>query len=626
MTKTLTALACAAIFGNALAAGSPQAAAGPDQDRPQDHWNLAEIYPDEGAWNADYAKVEADLKQFAACRGKMGASAKRLRECLDLEYAILQRSAKVSTYASERAAEDTGDQARQALDQKSNVLGSAISEATSFVSPEILAIGKAKIAGFYKAEPRLATYRHVIDDVLRTAPHTLDAKGEKLLATFSLIQGDPINVYRVFANAEMPWPTIKLSSGAEVKLTNTAYQKYRESVNRDDRKLAMDSFFGRWKEFEGTYGTLLYSTLKEHTVYAKARNYPDSITAALDGNNLPRAVYDALIKSTNANLPTLHRYFRLRAKMLGITDMHYYDIYPPLVHSDLRFPIDEGKEIVLKAVAPLGPDYVAAMRHGMESRWMDVYPRPRKDPGGHMAGTAYDVHPYLLVNYQDNYESLTTIAHEWGHAMHSYYSNKAQPFATANYATFVAEIASTLNEALLLDYAVKHAKDDDEKLFYLGNALEGYRATFFRQAMFGEFEEKIHEAVDRGEPLTGEALTKMYGEILRRYHGDAQGVVKIDDVDALEWAYIPHFYYDFYVFQYATSISASSLFADWILEGKPGAREKYLKMLSSGSSDYPYDLVKAAGIDMATSAPYDSMAARMNRVMDQIEAILAKRK
>ncbi|HSS26838.1 MAG TPA: M3 family oligoendopeptidase, partial [Usitatibacter sp.] len=393
-----------------------------------------------------------------------------------------------------------------------------------------------------------------------------------------------------------------------------------------DRKLAMDSFFGRWKEFEGTYGTLLYSTLKEHNVYARVRNYPDSITAALDANNLPRGVYDALIKSANANLPTLHRYFRLRAKMLGITDMHYYDIYPPLVHSDLKFPIDEGKQTVLAAVAPLGSDYVAAMRQGMENRWMDVYPRARKDPGGHMAGTAYDVHPYLLVNYQDNYESLTTIAHEWGHAMHSYYSNRNQAYANSNYATFVAEIASTLNEALLLDYVVKHAKNDDEKLFFLGNALEGYRATFFRQSMFGEFEAKIHEAVDKGEPMTGEAFTKMYGEILRRYHGDAQGVVKIDDIDTLEWAYIPHFYYDFYLFQYATSVSASSLFADWILEGRPGAREKYLKMLSSGSSDYPYDLVKAAGIDMATSAPYDSMAARMNRVMDQIEAILAKRK
>jgi oligoendopeptidase F len=616
MTKTLIALALAATFGNAALAA---------EDRPQDHWNLADIYKDQAAWDADFAKVDADLKKFASCKGKLGASAQRFRECLDLQFAILQRSAKLSTYASERAAEDQGDQGRQALDSKANVQQSAISEATSFVSPEILAIGKPKVDGYFKADPKLAIYRHVIDDVLRTAPHTLDVKGEKILATFSLTQGDPINTFRVFSNAEMPWPTIKLSSGEEVKLSNTGYQKYREVTNRADRKLAMDSFFTRWKEFEGTFGTLLYSTLKEHNVYAKVRNYPDSITASLDANNLPRNVYDALIKSTNANLPTLHRYFRLRAKMLGITDMHYYDIYPPLVHSDIRFPIDEGKEIVLKAVAPLGPDYVAAMRKGMESRWMDVYPRPRKDPGGHMAGTAYDVHPYLLINYQDNYESLTTIAHEWGHAMHSYYSNRTQPFATANYATFVAEIASTLNEALLLEYVVKNAKNDDEKLFYLGNALEGLRATFFRQAMFGEFEEKIHDAVDKGEPLTGEQMTKIYGDILRRYHGDAQGVVKIDDVDANEWEFIPHFYYNFYVFQYATSISASSLFAERILANEPGAREKYLKLIHSGSSDYPYDLVKAAGIDMASSAPYDAVSARMNKIMDEIEAILAKK-
>ncbi|HUL94741.1 MAG TPA: oligoendopeptidase F [Usitatibacter sp.] len=601
-----------ATFGNALAADV----------RPEDRWNLADIYPDEATWNADYARVEADLSKFGACKGKLGASAQRLRECLDLQYAILQRAAKLNTYSSERSAEDQSDASRQALDQKSNVLGTAISEGTSFVSPEILAIGKAKLDGFFKADPRLAVYRHVIDDVLRTAPHTLDAKGEKILATFSLTQGDPENVYKVFANAEMPWPTVKFSTGEEVKLSNTAFQKWRESDNRADRKLAMDSFFARWKEFEATYGTLLYSTLKEHNVYAKVRNYPDSITSALDANNLPRGVYDALIKSTNENLPTLHRYFRLRARMLGITDMHYYDIYPQIVHSDLRFPIDQGKETILAAMKPLGDDYVAAMRKGFYGRWMDAYPAPRKDPGAHMAGTAYDVHPFVLMNYQDNYESVTAMAHEWGHAMHSYYSNKNQAYANANYATFVAEIASTLDEALLLDYVLKHAKNDDEKLFYLGNALENLRATFFRQAMFGEFEQKIHEAVDKGEPLTGEQMTKMYGEILRRYHGDA---VKIDDVDTIEWAYVPHFYYDFYVFQYATSVSASSLFADWILQGKAGAKEKYLKLLSSGASDYPYELVKAAGIDMATRAPYDAVAQRMNRIMDEMEQILARR-
>jgi len=616
MTKPfLLALAglAAATIGNALAADV----------RVQDTWNLADIYPDQAAWDADYAKVEADLKKFASCKGKLGSSAQRFRECLDLDYAIQQRSAKLNTYSSERSSEDQGDASRQALDQKSGVLGTAIAEATAFVSPEILAIGKAKIDGFFKAEPRLAVYRHVINDVLRSAPHTLDAKGEKILAQFSLTQGDAGSVYKIFSNAEMPWPTVKFSTGEEVKLSNTAFQKWRESDNVADRKLAMDSFFAKWKEFEGTYGTMLYSTLKEHNVYAKVRNYPDSMSAALDANNLPRGVYDALIKSTNDNLPTLHRYFRLRAKMLGITDMHYYDIYPQIVHSDLKFPLDQAKETILAAMKPLGDDYVAVMRKGFGSRWMDAYPKDRKDPGAHMAGTAYDVHPYVLMNYQDNYDSMTAMAHEWGHAMHSYYSNRDQAYANANYATFVAEIASTCDEALLLDYVVKHAKSDDEKLFYLGNALENLRATFFRQAMFGEFEAKIHEAVDKGEPLTGEQMTKMYGEILRRYHGDA---VKIDDVDTIEWAYIPHFYYDFYVFQYATSVSASSLFSQWILEGKPGAVEKYRKMLSSGSNGYPYDLVKAAGIDMATRAPYDAVAARMNRIMDEMEAILARRK
>ena len=355
------------------------------------------------------------------------------------------------------------------------------------------------------------------------------------------------------------------------------------------------------------------------------RKYPDSLSRSLDNNNLPRAVYDALIKSSNENLPTLHRYFRLRARMLGVPEMRYYDIYPPLVSGGREYPIDEGIRMMLEAVKPLGDAYVAAMRKGLADRWMDVYPRPRKLAGAHMAGDAYDVHPFLLINYTNNYESVTAIVHEWGHAMHTYLSNKAQPFATAGYAIFVAEIASTLNEALLLDYALKTATSDDERLLYLGSALEGLRATFFRQAMFSEFEQKAHAIVDGGEPVTGEKLTRIYGEILRRYHGDAQGVVKIDDLYAIEWAYIPHFYGAFYVFQYATSIAASSLFADAILEGKPGARERYLKLISSGASDYPYELVKAAGVDLATKEPYEALSKRMNRIMDEIEAILARR-
>ena len=609
----------------ALAAHAASAAA--PQERPQDRWNLADMYADTAAWNDDAARVEAQLKDVAACKGELGASAARFKQCMDTYYDALKRLLRLYTYASESNAQDTGDAGAQALNQKAQLLFSRLQEASSYVNPEILAVGRGRIDAFFRAEPGLAIYRHPVDDILRMAPHTLDAEGEALVANFSLTQGDAGSIYRIFSNADMPWPTITLADGKRVKLDQAAYTQYRESANRDDRKKVFDAFFGEWKAFEGTLGTTFSSSLKEDTVYAKVRKYPDSMTRALDANNLPRAVYDTLIKVTNEHLPTLHRYFRLRAKMLGVGEMRYYDIYPPLVHSTREYPIDEGIHMMLEAVKPLGPEYVAAMKKGLAERWMDVYPRPRKLSGAHMAGSAaFDVHPYLLINYTNNYESVSTIAHEWGHAMHTYLSTRNQPFPTSDYATFVAEIASTTNEALLLDYALKTAKDDDERLLYLGSALEGLRGTFFRQAMFGEFEQRVHDAADHGEPLTGAQLTRIYGEILRRYHGDAQGVVKIDDLYAIEWAYIPHFYNSFYVFQYATSISAASLFADEILQGKPGARERYLKMLSSGSSDYPYELVKKAGVDLATRAPYDAVARRMDRIMDEIEAILARRK
>jgi oligoendopeptidase F len=596
------------------------------EERPQDRWNLADLYPNEAAWNSDAARLEAQLAEIGKCKGKLGTSARRFRECLDLIYDATKRYYRLGVYAGELESEDTSDPARQALGQKTQVIGTRLSEATAFLNPEVLSIGKAKIDAFFKAEPKLAIYRHPVNDVLRAAPHTLDAKGEELLAAFGLTQGTAGSIYRIMATSDMPWPTVKLADGKEVKLDQAAYTKWRESSNRDDRKKVMDAFFGKFKEFESTLGTTFYSSLKEDSVYAKVRKYPDSMTKALDANNLPRAVYDALIKSTNENLATLHRYFKLRAKMLGVAQMRYYDIYPPLVSGGREYPIDEGIRMMVESVAPLGPEYVAAMKKGIADRWMDVYPRPKKLSGAHMAGDAYDVHPYLLINYNNNYESVSTIAHEWGHAMHTYLSNRAQPFATAPYATFIAEIASTTNEALLLDYALKNAKTDDERLLYLGSALEQLRGTFFRQAMFGEFEQKVHALADKGEPLTGDQLTKIYGELLRRYHGEAQGVVKIDDVYATEWAYIPHFYNAFYVFQYATSISAGSLFADDILAGKPGAREKYLKLISSGGSNYPYDLVKTAGVDLASRAPYDAVSKRMNRIMDDMEGIIARKK
>lgn len=588
-------------------------------------WNLEEIYPSVAAWKADQARLEGQLKELAKCAGHLGESAARFRQCMDLRQDIDKRITRMYVYAGEKFSDDTGSPANLELVQAAQLLGSKVEEAEAFMRPEVQKTGRAKVDAFLGQEPGLRIYRHPLDDVLRMAPHTLDQEGEELVAKFGLVAGTGGTAYTTMTNNDLPWPTIRLASGEEVRLDASAYTKWREAPDRADRKAVMDAFFGAHKAFEQTFGVMLYSQLKEDMVFAKIRKYPDSITASLDRNRMPAAVMDTLIREANASLPTLHRYFRLRAKMLGVKEMRYYDIYPPLVRTQLKFPIDLAERETLAAVAPLGADYQAAMKKGFDGRWMDVYPRKGKQSGGHMNGSAYDVHPYLLVNYNDDYESFTTVAHEFGHAMHSYLSNGNQPFVTSDYATFVAEIASTLNEELLLDRMLKVAKNDDERLFYLGSALENLRGTYFRQVMFAEFERAMHAKVDAGESLTGEALTKMYCGILKRYHGDAEGVVKIDDPYCVEWAYIPHFYNGFYVYQYATSIAASSLFAERILKKEPGALDKYLALLKSGSSDYPYELVKTAGVDLATPAPYQAIVARMNSIMDEIEKILAKK-
>ena len=609
-----------------FAAVAQQAAPQQYPERPQDRWALADLYATTAAWNDDFAKAEQQVGQFAACKGQLGSSARRLRECLELQYEATKRYLRLLVYAFELHSEDTGVSSSLELRQRVTVLGAKFTEATSFARPEVLAVGKAKIDQFLREEPKLAVYRHPLSDILRAAPHTLDDAGESLVASFALSSGAADSTFEILTNADMPWNTVKLADGKEVKVDESAYSHYRETENRDDRRRIHEALFGKFKEFERTLGVMYYANLKEDTVYAKVRKYPDSFARAMDANHLPLAVYDTLVKSANETLPTLHRYFKLRGRILGIPDMRYYDISPPLVKGgDRRFPIDEGIQIMLDSAKPLVDDFVRAMAAGIKARWMDVYPRPRKLSGAHAFGAAYDVHPFVMMNYTENYSSVSTLAHEWGHAMHSHLSNKAQPFATASYATFVAEIASTTNEAFLLEHMLKIAKSDDERLLYLGSALETLRGTFYRQVMLAEFEREAHARVDKGEAMTGEKFTAIYANIIRRYHGDKEGVVKIDDLYTIDWGRIPHFYRSFYVFQYATSIAAGSLFAERILKGEPGARERYIKLLSSGGSDYPYELVKAAGVDLATAAPYQAVATQMNRIMDRIEEILARR-
>lgn len=588
----------------------------------EDTWNLADLYANLEEWQQAKSVLSDQIAGIDSCKGQLGDDAVTLLKCAEMFSKLQQEFNRWAVYAFLEADADTRVSAAQERRQEVQILDNKMSRQLSFVSPEILFNGKEKMEGFFAGEADLAPYRHGLDDILRQADHTLDEAGERLMAATSLLRSAPGDTYRTLTNAELPWPTVTLSDGTQTRLDAAGYTRVRGVNNRSDRKLVFDTFWLAWGKYRATLGSTLSANVQAHIFNSQSRNYQNPMAAALAANNIPETVYRTLLSETNANLDTLHRYFRLRARMLGIDDMQYHDIYPPLVSLDKKFPIEVGKQLTLEAVKPLGGAYGEVIAHGFNSRWMDVYPREGKRSGAYMSGSAYDVHPYVLMNYNDDYESVSTLAHEWGHAMHSYLAAGAQPYPTYGYATFTAEIASTFNEALLLDYMLGRTGNDEEKLYYLGSALENLRGTYFRQAMFAEFELAMHEKALRGEALSGDSLTALYAGILKRYHGHDEGVVNIDDSVTMEWAYIPHFYLNFYVYQYATSLAASSLLAESVLRQEPGAVERYLDLLRAGGSDYPYDLLKKAGVDMATPAPYRAVVTRMNRIMDEIESIL----
>ncbi|MEO0446847.1 MAG: M3 family oligoendopeptidase, partial [Verrucomicrobiota bacterium] len=455
------------------------------------------------------------------------------------------------------------------------------------------------------------------------APHTLTPEAERVMAAAGRLTRQPSQIYSIFANADLPWPTIKLSDGSEVYLNQSGYTKYRGVDLREDRKAVFDAFWGKLGEYENTMGQVLMSEVEANVFRSQMRNHDNILEWALSGDNLPEEVYRSLVKVTNESLPTLHRYFKLRGRMLGVEDLRYYDIYPDLVESDKVFGIERSIETTLLAVADLGKEYGKLLEAYAQIDHTHVYPQKGKRSGAYMSGSAYDTDPYMLLNHNDDYNSMSTYAHEVGHALHTILTKENQPYEKSFYSTFIAETAAIVNELLLQDYVLEQAKDDQERLFYLGTALEQLRGTFFRQTMFAEFELAIHEEVERGAPLTGERLTHMYGDLLRRYHGHDEGVLTIDDSYCVEWAFVPHFYYDFYVFQYATSISAAAYFTEQIKENGEPAHEKYLNVLKAGGSDDPHDILwEESGLDMTQEAPYRALIRRMEAIMDQIELIL----
>jgi oligoendopeptidase F len=590
-------------------------------------WNLADIYPDVSAWRKQKETITADIPKLREFRGKLGSSPQSLASALETATRLGKELTRLYVYASMLADTDTRVSEPQGMQQEMQQIYARFGAEASFIEPEVLKVGSATIEKFIASEPRLKTYTFYLRDIVRRAPHTLSDAEEKLLADAAPLAGSASNIYGILTNADFPYPTITISDGRAVKVDQAGYGELRTSKNRDDRRTAMSSFFGSLGGFSRTFGTTINSEVQKVLFYARARKYASNLEASLDPANIPVSVYTRLVAGVNRHLPTFHRYLKLRKRMMEISDdLHYYDLYAPLVSSvDLRYTPDEAQKHVLAAFAPLGSDYQAVVQRAFKERWLDWHPTEGKRSGAYSNGGAYDVHPYMLLNYLGQYNDVSTLAHELGHTMHSYYSNKTQPYPTADYATFVAEVASTFNEALLIDHMLKQIKDTPTRLSLLGNYLENIKATVFRQTQFAEFELRMHEMAEKGQPITGDALAKLYLDITRRYYGHDQKVTVVDDYIAHEWSYIPHFYRDFYVFQYATSFTAAEALSSKVLSGDKEATKRYLTFLSAGGSDYPVELLKKAGVDMTTDEPLDLTIRKMNAVMDEMEKLLSVR-
>jgi oligoendopeptidase F len=618
---------CAALVLTALTIAAGAQSRDRSQTPDKYKWNLTDLYSNDAAWRAEKDKLAADAQKLRPYHGQLAKSAATLADALDLQASLAKALGRLYTYASLLADQDTRDSAHEAMRQEMNQLAAAVSAESSFIEPELLKTGQATVTTFVASEPRLKVYSFYLSDVFRRTAHTLSDAEEKLLADAGPLAGNPSSLYNILSNADFPFPTVTLSTGKSVKLDQAAFGELRALPNRADRQKVMSAFFTALGSFSRTFGTSLSGEVLKVQFFAKARKYPSDLAAQLDGPNIPTSVYTRLVDGVNKNLPVFHRYLKLRKRMLKLDQLHYYDLYAPLVASvDLKYTPGEAQKLVLAAVAPLGDDYQATVGRAFDSRWIDLFPNEGKASGAYSDGGAYDVHPYMLLNYNGQYADVSTLAHELGHTMQSYLSNKTQPFPLAGYPIFVAEVASTFNEALLIDYMLGQIKDDDTRLSLLGNYLENIKGTVFRQTQFAEFEWRMHEKAEKGEAITGDALAKLYLDITKKYYGHDQGVTIVDDYVAHEWSYIPHFYRDFYVFQYATSFTASSALAEKVKAGDPDAKKRYLAFLSAGGSKYPVDLLKDAGVDMTTDEPLDLTVRKMNRIMDEMESLLAKRK
>ena len=586
-------------------------------------WDLTDIYASREDWDAAREHVLAQIPELQAYQGRLGESAEVLLEAMEMGSSVQQEGIKVAIYANMTSDQDQRDSENQEMRGLSQLMFSQLGQATSWTTPEILAVGEETIMGFMDSNPEgFARFRFGVENTLRNAPHTLSPEGEGIMAAAGIATNQAFQTYSLLVNSDIVWPTITLSTGEEVYLSQSAYSLHRASQNREDRILVFDTFWSAWEEFQSSVGQILNTHIQGQVFTARARNFDSALEMNLDADNLPPEVYNTLVAEVNGHLPLYHRYLTLRARILGVEDNGYHDVYPTAVEIDREFGIEDSRELLITAVQPLGEDYVGRMEFATAQDWQHVYPQQGKRTGAYMNGGGYGIHPYVLLNHNDDYESFGTYAHEWGHALHTMYSQENQPFDTAFYSTFIAETAAIVNQILSEEYLIDNAATDVERLFYVDRVLEQYRGTMFRQTMFAEFEDAIYKEVEAGQPLTGARMSEMYLEIVRRYHGHDQGVMNIADQIGMEFAYIPHFYFNYYVFQYATSQVQSDYFAGQIMAGEADAVDNLIAVLSAGGSDHPYNIVLNAGLDMASADAYAPTWERMERMLDEYEALL----
>ncbi len=587
-------------------------------------WNLTDLYQTDDAWKIEKDRILKDMQQIAQYKGKLTQSASTLLAALNLNNDLVKDMVRLYSYASMQSDQDTRVTKYAGMKQELQQLLSQYGALTSYMEPELLAMNDGQLESFIKKEKELSTYRFYIQDLLRKRAHKGTEEVEKVLAYSSLMSGNASNIYSTFFNAEFPHAEIEIN-GKNVVLNSSNFALYRGSDDREIRRKVFEAYFSQLNKFQRTFGAQLYGNINAALFSTKARNYNSTLEMALDAGNIPTKVFHNLISNVNTNLSTFHRYLSLRKRMMGLDTLHYYDLYAPLVDKiDLSYSVEEAQDHILKSLKPLGKEYIEVSKKSFDERWIDMYPNEGKRSGAYSNGSAYDVHPYILMNYNGKYNDMSTLTHELGHTMHSYLTNKKQHFANADYSIFVAEVASTLNEELLNDHMLKQIKDDQTRLAILGNYLEGAKGTLFRQTQFAEFEKMIHERAAKGEALTGEDFDNMYLELTRKYYGHDKNICIVDDNVKSEWSYIPHFYYNFYVYQYATSYTASTALSEKVLNGSNKDREKYLEFLAAGSTKYPVDLLKDAGVDMNSSEPFDLTIAKINKVMSEMENILSR--